>query len=280
MATEPLNMRDIEKLKRLIHYVAWKAGKRDWFGATKLYKVLWFADARQFVLTKKPITDAIYIREKYGPVPKDAMIARRELEREKAIRVSKDGKLTRIVALSKPDTSIFSPDELAAVNYWIEHIDKEHTAQSISDKSHDYAWDIAKMGEELPLFAVLANRIREPNERELEKVTRESEGAQVGVALGALTVVLDEGARKSLVSAIDKWSDAERAWEAIEWALARDPFVGVPFTESGNVRGFVYDGARSIDQPDVEVVYEITKDEIIVRSAEFCDAKATQAGRA
>jgi hypothetical protein len=50
-------MRDLEKLKHLIHYVAWKAGKRDWFGATKLYKVLWFADARQLVLTKKPITD-------------------------------------------------------------------------------------------------------------------------------------------------------------------------------------------------------------------------------
>src|SRR5262249_36624697 len=30
-------------------------------------------------------------------------------------------------------------------------IDKEHTATSISEESHDYAWDIAKMGEELPL---------------------------------------------------------------------------------------------------------------------------------
>jgi hypothetical protein len=163
-------MRDIGKLKSLIHYVAWKAGKQDWFGATKLYKVLWFADARQFVLTKKPITGAVYIREKYGPVPKDAMIARRELEKEGAIRVSKQGDLTRIVALSKPDVSMFSSVELEIVDYWINHIDKEHTAASISDRSHDYAWDIAKMGEELPLFAILANRIREPNEQELERL--------------------------------------------------------------------------------------------------------------
>jgi hypothetical protein len=162
-------MRDIEKLKRLIHYVAWKAGRRDWFGATKLYKVLWFADARQFVLTKKPITDATYIREKYGPVPKDAMIARRELESERAIKISEEGKLTRFVALTEPDVSMFSFDELRAVDYWIDHIDKEHTAKSISEQSHDYAWDIAKMGEELPLFAVLADRIREPSDQELEK---------------------------------------------------------------------------------------------------------------
>jgi hypothetical protein len=66
--------------------------------------------------------------------------------------------------------SMFSSGELEIVDYWINHIDKEHTAASISDRSHDYAWDIAKMGEELPLFAILANRIREPNEQELERL--------------------------------------------------------------------------------------------------------------
>jgi hypothetical protein len=163
-------VRDIEKLKRLIHYVAWKAGKRDWFGATKLYKVLWFADARQFVLTKKPITGAVYIREKHGPVPKDGMTARRELEGDGAIKTAKEGKLTRIIALSEPDVSMFSQEELKVVDFWIKYIDKEHTAESISDHSHDYAWDIAKMGEELPLFAILANRIREPEEPELKRL--------------------------------------------------------------------------------------------------------------
>lgn len=163
-------MRDLEKLKRLIHYIAWKAGKRDWFGTTKLYKVLWFADARQFVLTNKPITGAIYIREKYGPVPKHALIARDDLISEGAIHVTKQGKLTRIVSHLSPDVSIFTKEELAVVDYWIDHIDKDHTAQSISDESHDYAWEIASMGEELPLYAVLANRIRDPSERELEKL--------------------------------------------------------------------------------------------------------------
>lgn len=163
-------MEDLERLKRLIHYVAWKAGKNDWFGATKLYKVLWFADARRFVLTKKPITGATYIREKYGPVPKYAMIARQQLEKEGAIRISKEGDLTRFIALRSPDLSPFSTEELQIVDYWIRNIDENHTAGSISEESHDYAWDIAKMGEELPLYAVLANRIREPNDRELEKL--------------------------------------------------------------------------------------------------------------
>lgn len=167
-------MQNLGKLKRLIHYVAWKAGKRDWFGATKLYKVLWFADARQYVLTKRPITGAIYIREKHGPVPKHGLMARQQLKQEGTIKETKEGDLTRIVALSPPDVSMFSTDELKQVDYWIDHIDKDHTAQSISEESHDYAWEIAKMGEELPLYAVLANRIREPNEREVEKLRQKA----------------------------------------------------------------------------------------------------------
>lgn len=91
--------------------------------------------------------------------------------------------------------------------------------------------------------------------------------------------MLDTAAAVSIDSACEKWTDAERAWEAVEWALARDPLVGVPLSEKGSVRGFVYDGAKSIDQPDIDVIYEITDHEIIVRSAEFTDAKFSQTGR-
>jgi hypothetical protein len=161
---------DAEKLRRLFHYVAWKAGRRDWFGATKLYKVMWFADARQYALTGEPITGETYIREKHGPIPRHAMQVRAELEASGAIKITKEGKLTRIVALTKPEVnSLFSPQELKTVDYWIEHIDKDHTASSISDETHDYAWQIAKTGEELPLNAIFANRIREPSDEEMQK---------------------------------------------------------------------------------------------------------------
>jgi hypothetical protein len=161
---------DVEKLKRLFHYVAWKAGRRDWFGATKLYKVLWFADARQYVLTGRSMTGEVYVREKHGPIPRHAMQVRAQLEKAKAIRVTKEGKLTRIVALTKPDMTFhFTPEELKVVDYWIDHIDGDHTAGSISEESHDFAWQIAKTGEELPLNAIFANRIREPTDKEMEK---------------------------------------------------------------------------------------------------------------
>jgi hypothetical protein len=161
---------DREKFKRLVQYIAWKAGHRDWFGAIKLNKVLWFADARLFILRGTPITGATYIREKFGPVPRQIMPMRAELEREGIIKVYKEGPLIRVTAEEKPNLSIFSKEELQAVDYWIEHIDKDHTAGSISEETHDYAWDIAKEGEEVPLYAVLANRIRDPDDEELGRL--------------------------------------------------------------------------------------------------------------
>ena len=62
---------DPDQLKSLIHYVIWVAAARPQFGAVKLYKSLWFSDARCFVLRGMSITGSPYIREKYGPVPRD-----------------------------------------------------------------------------------------------------------------------------------------------------------------------------------------------------------------
>jgi hypothetical protein len=99
------------------------------------------------------------------------------------------------------------------------------------------------------------------------------------MASPARTVILEPVAQQAFDSACDNWEDAERAWMAIEWALARDPHVGVSLTEGGNVRGLLYDGAQSIGQPDVEVIYEIQQNANIVRAAMFKDAKTRFAGR-
>jgi len=157
-----------QKFKLLVHYVIWKAGKRDWFGATKLNKVLWFSDTKSFALTGEPITGAKYIREKYGPVPKAIMPVRSELVREGLIKVSRQGKLERITAASAPDLRLFTSSEMAIVDWWIDHIATYETAESISEKSHDYTWQIAEMGEELPMTATFATRVREPTEEELK----------------------------------------------------------------------------------------------------------------
>jgi hypothetical protein len=171
---------DRERLKNLFHYVIWKAGGQPNFGATKLYKTAWFADARRYRLTGRSITGARYIKQKYGPIPKDAMYVRKLLVEEGLVRETKipnnKGETWKFTAMAAPLSGQFADDEKQSIDFWIKEIDEKHTAESISELSHDYGWQIADMNEELPFAAYLASRVRDPSEKEMaEIVTRAKE---------------------------------------------------------------------------------------------------------
>jgi hypothetical protein len=67
---------------------------------------------------------------------------------------------------------------------------------------------------------------------------------------------------------------------AIEWVLSHDPHVGRSLTEKGNLRAFQYDGAKSIKQPDLYIIYEILSNEIVVKVVGYDEATAPSAGHA
>ena len=163
-------MFDREKFKALVHYVVARTAGKPNFGAVKLNKVLWFADARQYLLTGGSITGADYIRKPFGPVPRQIEAIRDELVAEGKIKVTPpkfEYEGWRFTSSRSPNVTPLSEAELNTVNWWIRHIGDDHTADSISEESHDYAWEIAKNGEALPLYSQLTSRIREPQGDEL-----------------------------------------------------------------------------------------------------------------
>jgi hypothetical protein len=167
---------DREKLKDAFHYVIARAGGHPGFGAVKLYKVLWFSDSKTYVRRGTPITGEQYIRLQHGPVPKHSREIIAELESEgrvSARKAARDYAQWKFKSLRPASVNRFSHDEIAVLDHWIHVIDLEHTAQSISDETHeDYAWEIAKMGEPLPYFAFLANRLRDPTEEDLARARK------------------------------------------------------------------------------------------------------------
>jgi hypothetical protein len=93
-------------------------------------------------------------------------------------------------------------------------------------------------------------------------------------------IIEDSRVSRAVDDAKLRWPRADDAWEAITWVIARDPFIGVAVTESGKVRSFTFDGAKSIGLPTVTILYEIQPTVVVVLDAVFKDSEFTRPGRA
>jgi hypothetical protein len=150
-----------EKFKALVHYIVASCDDPQRLGATKLNKILWFADALCYRVTKTSITGETYVKRQKGPAPKAILQTLRELRAEGKIHIEEPQfqyEIRRFVSLHRPDATMFSPFEIGLVSAVMAHVCDRHTATSISDLTHDQIWDAANEGEELPLFATLASQ--------------------------------------------------------------------------------------------------------------------------
>lgn len=164
----PLNK---EKLKDLIHEIAYATRDVDGFGRTKLYKVMWFFEARQYSTNGIFFSGAKYIRDAHGPRLHNFQKWFYELEHEGRVECFDeryyDHTVKRVTAKTPPRGGLLNADQSADLRYWISYVSKV-TAAEISQESHDYGWEIVKQGDEIPLAAILAERARDPNEEELK----------------------------------------------------------------------------------------------------------------
>jgi hypothetical protein len=138
------------RLAALAHYLVWKCDPAD-LGATKLNKILWFADLEHYRRTGRSITGAdAYIKLQHGPVPKGIKRALAALTAEGRIAQSTENyhgfPKTMFLALTRPDFSPFTADEIATVDMIAELICRDHTATSISRLSHDALWEETEVG--------------------------------------------------------------------------------------------------------------------------------------
>jgi hypothetical protein len=70
--------------------------------------------------------------------------------------------------------------------------------------------------------------------------------------------------------ALQKWKRLDDGWQAMKWALARDPDSGAVIT--GRLRGRTLPGAKSIGLPTITVVYEFDERTVTIIDVEFNDA--------
>lgn len=166
---------DREKYKNLIHHVAWQIKDRDGWGLTKLFKVLWFFEARRYSLHNEVFSGATYQRDEFGPRPRAVYLMLDEMEAEGLLSIQHSRMYNRTakrpVALRPPKPGLLNESQAKDLSFWIDYVGGS-TATAISDESHDYGWEITPQGEDIPLYAILAERVRAPEGEELDWAKR------------------------------------------------------------------------------------------------------------
>jgi hypothetical protein len=153
---------DRSKFKTLIHYICSRCQDNPArLGATKLNKILWYAETSHFLKSGGPLTGARYIKRQHGPVPAAIPAIVEELVQEQKLFVREvsfyEFDKKEYISLQEPDIdSFFSASDIGHIDRIIDMVCDTHTAKSISLKTHNEPWQLAEIGEDLPLYTAMA----------------------------------------------------------------------------------------------------------------------------
>ena len=167
----PDDLSDNDKLRELVLYIAERSESDMKFGATKLNKLLFYADFLFYLYHGHSITGQNYQKLEHGPAPRAIVPTIQALEKAcdaKTVERMHYGKTQkRLIALRSARLSGFSADEIAFVDRLLDDF-RDKSASEVSDLSHKFAgWKLAKLNETIPYEVALIGR-RHPTRKDIE----------------------------------------------------------------------------------------------------------------
>jgi len=161
-----------KKFRELLLYIAARSQGDPRFGATKLNKILFYADFWAYKKLGESITGQRYQRLNQGPAPKGLLPATRKMEDAGDCAWAKRDHFglpqKRLVALREPDLSMFSGDQISIVDAVLRELEPLN-ASEVSELSHRFlGWQLARDREEIPYSTVFLGEPRPPTPEEVE----------------------------------------------------------------------------------------------------------------
>jgi len=136
--------KNLEKFKEVLLYILNKVGSKPNIGESVLYKLLYFIDFNYYEKYEEQLIGATYIKNNYGPTPKEFIKIIDEMENQKEI-IKVDDKYfqypqRKYLPLKTPDLSKLKANELKMIDDVLEKL-SDMNATQISDYSHnDVPW--------------------------------------------------------------------------------------------------------------------------------------------
>jgi len=163
---------DDQKLRELILYVARASEQDEHFGATKLNKILFYADFWAYRKLGHSISGQQYQKLGKGPAPRRLVPVVRKMEEKGDCVVAQReyfGRMQKVLlARREPDLALFSGTEIAIVHDVLERL-RGLNATDVSELSHQFiGWQLAEEGEDIPYSTALLGHPRPPTPAEIE----------------------------------------------------------------------------------------------------------------
>lgn len=148
---------DERKFRELVLYAAERLREDPSGGATKLNKVLFFAEFAHMREQGRPITGADYQKLEWGPAPRRLLPIRQQLVADGDAVIEDDVfnnyPQQRLTPTRAADTSLFTKDELEAVDRVVKELWGQ-TGSQVSAVSHEeMGWRMVEEGETIPFLA-------------------------------------------------------------------------------------------------------------------------------
>lgn len=143
--------RNLEKFKEVLLYILNRVGSKPNIGESVIYKLLYFIDFNYYEKYEEQLMGATYIKNNYGPTPKEFIKIVQKMEAEEEI-VKVEGKYfqypqKKYLPLREANLSILKANELKMIDDVIEKLSDKNASQ-ISEYSHnDVPWLTTDEGE-------------------------------------------------------------------------------------------------------------------------------------
>ena len=143
--------KNLEKFKEVLLYILNEVGSKPNVGESVLYKLLYFIDFNYYEKYEEQLIGATYIKNNYGPTPKEFIKIIDEMKIQKEIIQVEDSyfqyPLRKYLPLRPPDLSRLKANELKMIDEILEKL-SDMNGMQISEYSHnDVPWLTTDDGE-------------------------------------------------------------------------------------------------------------------------------------
>lgn len=150
--------KNLKKFKEVLLYILNKVGAKPNIGETVLYKILFYIDFDYYERYEEQLIGATYIKNHFGPTPKEFVKIVEKMEKDKELMRVKDKYFshpqTKYLPLREPDLSVVSGREIELIDEVLNKL-SDMNANQISEYSHsDVPWLTTDEGKVIPYESV------------------------------------------------------------------------------------------------------------------------------